>query len=97
MLVYMCTYVSARKLVTYILHTISVVEASEFSKASFLEWVRGAVFSPAVGLKIEVDEIEHGTFQPPTCGDCALRWKTSNLGPITAEIKWHLIKEKEMW
>ena len=54
----------------------------------------GAVFPPAVGLKIEVDEIEHGTFQPPTYGDCELRWKISNLRPMTTEIKWHLINEK---
>ena len=38
--------------------TISVVDATRFS---FLEWVDGAVFTPALGVKIDVTPIEYGS------------------------------------
>ena len=53
-----------------ILYTISVYDATTFSKKSFIEWVEGAVFTPAQGIGVEVTTEYGGSVPLPKCRDC---------------------------
>ena len=72
-----------------------IMEASSFSKKHFLEWVKGAIFTPASGLNIEVCEPEFGSFPRQTCDTCKETWSISKLPETTKDVKWHLVKEKK--
>ena len=66
-----------------------VVEASTFSKKYFLDWIRGAVFSPTPGLNVVIEELEYGAYQPHSCDQCLLTWADSKLVELSREVKWH--------
>ena len=76
-------------------YTISVVEATDFTKKSFMEWVEGAVFTPAQGIKVEVSKIEYGSVTLSRCEACKLKWASSNIIETVAKVKWQLLNEKK--
>lgn len=78
-----------------ILFNSLVLEASTFSKKDYIEWVRGAIFSPMHGLKIEFGELEYGMYDLNSCGHCASKWRDSGIVELVKEVKWHLVKEKK--
>ena len=67
------------------------VNGSSFSKRSFLEWIRGGIFIPVEGVKVEIGEVEHcSTLPEPTCNECIKKWEASGL---QKDIKCHLMRQ----
>ena len=72
-----------------------VVEASTFSKRSFIDWVKSATFSPALGLNVECEFTSSLVNQPEKCNSCAEIWDNSRIVQAVKEAEWHLMKEKK--
>ena len=67
--------------------------ATDFSKQSFLQWVKGAVFTPMMGVCAEVWELQHSPFQSTaTCPECRTTWEESGLGTAIQTVKWDMIR-----
>ena len=72
----------------------TTVNGSSFSKRSFLEWIRGGIFIPVEGVKVEIGEVEHcSTLPEPTCNECIKKWEASGLQKDIKDIKWHLMRQ----
>ena len=52
------------------------------------------MFTPALGVNIEVTPIEYGSFNVPKCEDCKAKWENSKILDMVAKVKWQLLKEK---
>ena len=69
---------------------------SDYSKKSFFQWVKGAIFSPTMGVKVRVGEIEYGTFRPTaTCAACRSKWEESGLERVIHNVNWDLVRSRK--
>ena len=58
-----------------------VHNASDYSRKSFWEWVKEAIFATKVGLSVYVDEMKQSPFHPSSsCGVCVLKWQRVGFG-----------------
>ena len=69
--------------------------ASEFSTKSFMEWVRGALFTPMAGVNVEVEDLKHGPIEPAAaCSQCKVKWMESGVEALIQATKWDKIRQR---
>lgn len=72
-----------------------VHNASDYSRKSFWEWVKGGIFSLMVGLSVSVDETKLGPFHPSSsCGACVLKWQESGLEAMMNSVRWESMRHR---
>ena len=60
--------------------------------------MKGAVFSPTLGVKVCVGDLEYGTFHPTTtCAACHSKWEASGLEGAIYSVNWDLVRSRRLW
>ena len=58
--------------------------------------MKGAVFSPTLGVKVRVGDLEYGTFHPTTtCAACHSKWEASGLEGAIYSVNWDLVRSQK--
>ena len=77
---------------------MSAIQASKFSKTSFLQWAQHWMFEPKSGIHVKVNGYnqKEGEFLPTrACDDCKELWLNSGLETAITNVEWGALTDQE--